>query len=204
MPIPQELVGSAIRTDKLKKLSESSYKSNKEIKDLTNHKLDRTLSTNETKVWVNPKKKELFIANRGTQGVGDWINNLSYVVGQYDRTRRYNRAKEIQMKAKNKYPTYKITNIGHSQSAVITRQLNKEKLTNEIININPATLYNDRKNKPNEYTIRSDADLVSIFHSPNKNTTIIENKTFNPFLEHKPRILDRLKPQMIGGLFVEC
>ena len=195
--------GGAIRSDKLKLLSQSSYKPNKDIKDLTNHTLDRNLSTSETKVWVNPRKKELFIANRGTQGMSDWINNLSYVTGQYDKTRRYNRAKEIQMKAKNKYPMYKITNIGHSQSAGITRQLNKENLTNEIININPATLYNDRKNKSNEYTVRSKGDLVSIFHSPDKNTIQIKDKTFNPILEHKPRILDRLEPQKIGGMFID-
>jgi hypothetical protein len=203
MPTPS--FGGAIRSDKVKLLSESSYKSNKNIKDLTNHKLDRTLSTSETKVWVNPKKKELYIANRGTAGLNDWINNLSYVVGQYENTRRYYRARETQMKAKNKYPDYKITNIGHSQSGNITRQLNKEGLTNEIININPSTIYKDSKAKPNEYTIRSEGDLVSIFHRPDKNTTTIKNTTFNPFAEHRPNIIDRIPKKMVGtGFFIEA
>jgi hypothetical protein len=194
-----EMVGSAIRSDKLKRLSQSSYMSNQDIKNLKNYKLDRSLSTNETKVWINPRKQEIFVANRGTQGMRDWINNLSYVVGQYDNTQRYSRARDIQMKVKSKYPDFKITNIGHSQSGAITRQLNKEGLTDEIININPATLYNDSKNKENEYTIRSKGDIVSMFHQPNKNTIQVDNKTFNPLLEHKPAIIDRIPKQNIGN-----
>jgi hypothetical protein len=197
--------GGAIRTDKIQKLSASSYMDNKDIKNLKNHKLDKSLSTNEVKVWVNPKKKEIYVANRGTKGLTDWINNLSYVLGQYDRTKRYDRAKQIQMIVKSKYPNYKITNIGHSQGSAITRQLNKEGLTDEIININPATIYNDSKNKPNEYTIKSRGDIVSIFHQPNKNTIQVDNKTFNPIIEHKTDILDRIPKRMIGtGFFIEC
>ena len=191
-------VGGAIRSDKVKKLSQSSYMSNQDIKNLKNYKLDRSLSTNESKVWINPRKQEIFVANRGSQGMRDWLNNLSYVVGQYDNTQRYSRARDIQMKVKTKYPNFKITNIGHSQSGAITRQLNKESLTDEIININPATLYNDSKNKENEYTIRSKGDIVSMFHQPNKNTIQVDNKTFNPLLEHKPAIIDRIPKQNIG------
>ena len=198
-----ELVGGEIRTDKVKILSASSYMDNKNIKNLKNHKLDKSLSTNEVKVWVNPKKKEIYVANRGTKGLIDWINNLSYVLGSYDRTKRYDRAKKIQMIVKAKYPNYKITNIGHSQSGAITRQLNKEGLTDEIININPATIYNDSKNKSNEYTIRSKGDIVSMFHQPDKNTIEIDNKTFNPLAEHKPAIIDRIPKRMIGTGFIE-
>ncbi len=199
-----KLKGGEIRSDKVKILTQSSYKKNKDIKDLKNHKLDRQLSTNEVKVWFNKNKNEVYVSNRGTQPTAkDWLNNLSYVVGNYNNTQRYKNAKDIQMKVKAKYPNSKITNLGHSQGAIITKKLNKEGLTDEIINTNPATLYSDRKNKSNEHTIRSKGDLVSIFHSKDKNTKEVKDKTFNPLTEHKVDVIDRLPKQMIGsGFFV--
>jgi hypothetical protein len=196
--------GGAIRTDKIQKLTQSAYKKNKDLKDFKNYKLDRSLSTNEVKVWVNANKQEVVVSNRGSQyTLKDWLNNAAYVVGNYKNTQRYNNAKEIQMKVKAKYPNYKITNLGHSQGAVITRQLNKEGLTDEVINTNPATLYADRKNKDNEYTLRSKGDIISMFHSKDKNTIEIDNKTINPLTEHKTTIINRIPKQMIGTGFIE-
>ena len=195
-----KLVGGAIRSDKLQILTQSSYKKNKDIKDLSNHVLDRQLSTKEAKVWYNPKKNEVYVSNRGTNKTAkDWLNNLSYVVGNYSNTQRYNNAKDIQMKVKAKYPNSKVVNLGHSQGSAITKQLNKEGLTDEVINTNPATLYSDRKNKDNEYTLRSKGDLISMFHSKDKNTTEVDNKTMNPLTEHKTTIINRLPKQNIGS-----
>ena len=193
-------VGGKIRSDKLQILTQSSYKKNKDIKDLSNHILDRNLSTKEAKVWYNPKKNQVYVANRGTNKTAkDWLNNLSYVVGNYSNTQRYNNAKDIQMKVKAKYPNSKVVNLGHSQGSAITKQLNKEGLTDEVINTNPATLYSDRKNKDNEYTLRSKGDLISMFHSKDKNTTEVDNKTMNPLTEHKTTIINRLPKQNIGS-----
>ena len=199
-----KLVGSAIRTDKLQILTQSSYKKNKDIKDLSNHILDRQLSTKEAKVWYNPKKNQVYVANRGTNKTAkDWTNNLIATTGLYKNTQRYNNAKDLQLKVKTKYPNSKITNLGHSQSAFITKQLNEEGLTDEVINTNPATLPSDRKTKDNEYTLRSKGDLVSIFHKNDKNTTEIDNKTSNPILEHKTDIINRIPKQLIGtGMFI--
>ena len=192
--------GGQIRSDKLQILTQSSYKKNKDIKDLQNHILDRSLSTKEVKVWYNPNKNEVYVSNRGTNNTAkDWLNNLSYVVGNYSNTQRYKNARDIQMKVKAKYPNSKISNLGHSQGATITKQLNKDGLTDEVINTNPATLYNDRKNKDNEHVVKSKGDLVSIFHKNDKNTIEIDKKTNNPILEHKTDIIDRIPKQMVGS-----
>ena len=194
------LKGGAIRSDKLQILTQSSYKKNKDIKDLQNHILDRSLSTKEVKVWYNPNKNEVYVSNRGTNNTAkDWINNVQYVVGNYSNTQRYKNAKDIQLKVKAKYPNSKITNMGHSQGATITKQLNKDGLTDEVINTNPATLYNDRKNKDNEHVVKSKGDLVSIFHKNDKNTIEIDKKTNNPIIEHKIDIIDRIPKQMVGS-----
>ena len=192
--------GGQIRSDKLQILTQSSYKKNKDIKDLQNHILDRSLSTKEVKVWYNPNKNEVYVSNRGTNNTAkDWLNNLSYVVGNYSNTQRYKNARDIQMKVKAKYPNSKISNLGHSQGATITKQLNKDGLTDEVINTNPATLYSDRKNKDNEHVVKSKGDLVSIFHKNDKNTIEIDKKTNNPILEHKTDIIDRIPKQMVGS-----
>ena len=145
--------GGKIRTDKLQILTQSSYKKNKDIKDLSNHILDRQLSTKEAKVWYNPKKNEVYVANRGTNKTAkDWTNNLIATTGLYKNTQRYNNAKDLQLKVKAKYPNSKVVNLGHSQSAFITKQLNDDGLTDEVINTNPATLPSDRT-RPNQTNI---------------------------------------------------
>ncbi len=42
-----------------------------------------------------------------------------------------------------------------------------------------------------------------MFHSKDKNTKEVKDKTFNPLTEHKVDVIDRLPKQMIGsGYFV--
>jgi len=179
--------------------SSSSYKKNRDIENINGYVLDKNLSTSEAKVFVNKDKNKVVISNRGTNPtLNDWTNNLALLLGQYKNTKRFQNAREIQVKAKDKYPSFEFLNVGHSQSSRITKLLNDEGLTDKIVNINPASLPSDKK-KENETTIRSSDDIVSTFDKFKKGDILIDSKTGNPLLEHKTDIVSRLGNQIVEG-----
>jgi hypothetical protein len=120
------------------------------------------------------------------------------LTGQYKNTQRYQNARDIQKKVLDKYPDYKVLNVGHSQGAAITKRLNEEGLTSEIININPAALPTDKK-RANETTVKSSGDVISMYDKPKKGDVMIKSETVNPLAEHKTTIVDRLEPKTYIG-----
>ena len=172
-------------------------------KDIDGYKLDTELSTRKAKVYHNPQNGQTVVANRGTTGtVADWANNLRYAVGDYNNTGRMKQAEKVQDKAIEKYGKVD-TNIGHSQSGIITRNLNAKGKTGQVININPAITM--EKQKKNEYNVRSNLDVVSSLAAINpfmksKNNKTIKAESWNPLTEHSSNILDRINPaHMFGG-----
>ena len=183
--------------------------------------LDKELSTAEQKIYHNPITKQTIVSHRGTEGTAkDWSNNAMYAVGQYEKTDRYKRGKDVQNKAESKYGKANISTVGHSQGAVLARKLGKD--TKEIINVNPAHL--GEKQGKNEYNVRSSTDVVSavvpiankikdtatdaynyLFKPKKKKektkkeqNITIEAKTYNPLTEHSADILKREPHLEIG------
>lgn len=192
-------LGAGLNAKKIQHMTSSSYLKNKDIKGIGGYRLDKSLSTSEAKVFVNKDTGKVVVANRGTKPtLKDWTNNLSLLLGQYKNTQRYKNARNIQIEVLDKYPDYKVLNVGHSQGAAITKRLNEEGLTGEIININPAALPTDRKKK-NETTIRSSGDIVSMYDRPKKGDVMIKSESFNPLAEHTPKIVERLDPKTYIG-----
>ena len=176
----------------------SSY-DKKGTPQIDNYILDKQLSTRKAKVYHDPTTNKTVVANRGTTGtISDWKNNLAYATGNYNTTDRLKQAENVQNKAIQKYGKVD-TNVTHSQSAIIGRKLNAEGKTGQVIEVNPAIMF--EKQKKNEYIIKSKNDPVSVLTNlnpllKNENNTIIEGKTFNPLIEHSANILKR-----IGGVY---
>jgi DNA-directed RNA polymerase subunit F len=197
--LKSEMIGGGLNAKKVQHFASSSYKKNKDIKGIGNYRLDNSLSTREAKVFVNKDTGKVVVANRGTTPtLKDWTNNLSLLLGQYKNTARYKNARNIQVKVLEKYPEFQVLNVGHSQGAAITKRLNEEGLTGEVININPASLPTDRK-KDNETTIRSSGDIVSMYDRPKKGDIMLKAKSLNPFEEHRPTIVGELPPKTYIG-----
>jgi hypothetical protein len=155
---------------------------------------DKNDSSNEVQVYINFKEERIIINFVGTYKLYDWGNNYKYVTGRYRNTRRFQHAKSIVEKVINLYPHYKISLVGHSQSAVITREIGKDfgdKIF-EIINLNGANLR--EKALPNEYNIRSKIDVVSLLTKNNDRVITIPQQGFSILKEHSPEILKRLNP----------
>ena len=148
--------GGALSGRDIKNMVSSSYEK-KGKKKVGEHILDESLSNKKVKVYNNPKTGKTTVVNRGTVGtVSDWANNAIYgVLGTkaYKKTDRYKQAKKTQQKVNAKYGKENVTNVGHSQGSIIARELNKEGLTNQIINVNPAS--KAEKVAKNETVIKS-------------------------------------------------
>jgi len=182
----------------VKGLLSASYRE-KAPKRINGWQLDTTMGNRGTKVYYNPSKQEAAVVHRGTQGLADWRNNLAYLVtGKegYQRTNRFERAEKVQNAAEAKYGKENITTLGHSQGAILARELGKD--TKRIINVNPASLRETPYN--NEYVVRSDADIVSSLHKirPNQDVVVPAKSRFDVLGEHSYNILERLGNQKIG------
>lgn len=182
----------------VKGLLNASYEKNAP-KRINGWQLDTTIGNRGTKVYYNPNKQEAAVVHRGTQGLADWRNNLAYLAtGKegYKQTNRFERAEKVQNAAEAKYGKQNITTLGHSQGAILARELGKD--TKRIINVNPASL----RETPykNEYTVRSDADVVSaLYKGGRKQDVVVPAKSrFDVLGEHSTDILDRLGNQRIG------
>ena len=193
--------GCGIIVSQLNKFVNASY-DDTPPETIDNYHLDKQLSNKKVKVYHNETK--LVVVNRGTTGTAsDWANNVRYGLGTYDETDRLAQAVTTQKAVIEKYGRLPDLNIGHSQSAIITRKLNAMGLCEEVINVNGA-ITNEGQRK-NEFNVRSSSDVVSALSMVNpwmkehKNTTI-QAETWNPLTEHSANILGRLDPnKMIGS-----
>ena len=182
-------------SEEIKLFLDASYQ-NKPPENIGDWILDKTISNKTGKVYYNPKTHEAVVAHRGTKGARDWINNVAYVTGTYKDTTRYKRGKNLQNKAEAKYGKENISTLGHSQGAILARDLGED--TKEIINVNPA--YLGEKNAVNEYNIKSSSDIVSGFYPKKYKDIVIPSKDpFNILGEHSYNILDRLDDNQLIG-----
>jgi superfamily II DNA or RNA helicase len=205
--------GGKVSAEQVNKFINESYKDSAS-ENVGDYVLDKELSNKEVKIYHDPKTNKTVAVNRGTKEASDWLNNAAYAVSNklYKKTGRYKRAQEAQDKAIKKYGKVD-SNIGHSQGAIITRNLNEEGKTGEVINVNPAS--KGEAAKDNEYNVRSKNDVVSALQVPadyirgvlypstkrkrKQKDITIEAKTNNPLTEHSSDILNRIEPdKMIG------
>lgn len=200
------LHGGALSIDHIKKMLKASYKGHsigiggkgenppERIDDFI---LDKQLSGQYGVVYFNPRTGQTVVVHRGTKEAMDWTNNAMYAMGLYKFTNRYKTGLQMQRKAEKKYGAKNITTLGHSQGAILARELGQN--TKEIITLNPA--YKGEKPLKNEYNIRSSGDLVSVgLHGTRRgHDLLIGSKGFNPLDEHMIDILDRVDGNKMFG-----
>ena len=195
--------GGKIQANHLKAILQGTYENPQD--NVGPYTLDKALSTDTVLIYVDPIKKEVKIAIRGTKGQGtDWIPNLLYGVktGLQRVTPRYTKAKKTVDDTRAKYAGYTFELMGHSQGAIHARDLAKS--DESIVTVNPAT---KGEYTPNEQIIRSSGDAVSalgVLPSWFKNLTqkkkdITTSYKFNPLEAHKLDILDELGDRVVGG-----
>jgi len=181
--------GGKLSINHIKRMLKASYKEAPDSID--DFILDKELSGKYAVVYYNPITGQTVVVHRGTEGtLNDWTNNLMYAVGKYKWTPRYQEGLRTQRKAEKKYGAKNISTIGHSQGAILARELGQN--TKEIITLNPA--YKGEKPLKNEYNIRSSRDVVSsgLWGTKRSHDLVIPAKGVNLLGEHMIDILDRV------------
>jgi hypothetical protein len=204
---PYYVEGGELSSSDLKGLLDASYDGRETVGDF---QIDKALSTDNSKVYYNPKLNQAIVAHKGTTGITDWGNNAVYALfGKtgYKQTQRYKDAEKVQKKAEAKYGAKNISTIGHSQGGLQAELLGKK--TNETITLDKATRPFANKKSENQFDIRSKNDVVSAlnpFQKENKKEIVLDSKTFNPLTSHDIGQLDTLAPdKMIGqGICAKC
>ena len=205
-PSPGPAFGGRLQVGEIKDFLNASYEPNPP-KTLNGYILDEKLSNLYGKVYHDDDDQKLVVAHRGTVEPSDWANNAMYALGAYKLTNRYKKGQKMQKGAEKKYNKYDLETLGHSQGAVLARELGKN---GEVITLNPAS--KAEKQQKNEYDIRSSLDVVSALKAPqtlvnsllqpkktSKHNIVIPAETSNPLTEHKIDILNRLPQDMDIG-----
>ena len=190
---PNSYEGGALQAKVFREMIENSYKHNKE--QIGNF-LIQPISTPTTQVWVDFYTRHMVIVFTGTHSALDWLNNASYLMGNYKNTDRFKSAERVFNEAVKKYPNFKVTLVGHSQGGVPEHLLN-DKRVYEALFLNPA--WTTERQLPNEYIVKSSRDPVSLLVRPNRNNTVIPAKTANPLHEHSSDILKELPETKLIG-----
>lgn len=202
------LIGGALSINHIKKMLKASYQGHSigiggkgenppAPEKIDNFILDHGLSGQYGVVYFNPITGQAVVVHRGTKEAMDWTNNFMYAMGKYKMTPRYQRGRQMQILAEKKYGANNISTLGHSQGAVLARELGQN--TKEIITLNPA--YKGEKPLKNEYNIRSSRDVVSsgLWGTKRSHDLVIPAKGFNVLGEHMIDILDRVDQNKMVG-----
>jgi hypothetical protein len=199
--------GGKIQANYLKTILQGTYDNPQA--NVGPYTLDKSLSSDTVLTYVDPIKKEVKIAIRGTKGATDWIPNLLYATktGLQRISPRYTNAKKLVDKARAKYGGYTFEFLGHSQGSIHARDLAKP--NESIVSVNPATKGEYYKN---EQVIRSSGDAVSalgILPSWYRNLMkeqkdITTSYIANPIKAHRLDIIDELGETVVGGRCPDC
>jgi hypothetical protein len=197
-----------MRADLIRAFIKASY-SGVPPMDVEGYALDTSISNKTALIYFHPETKQAVVVHRGTQGVSDWGNNLAYATGYYRWTGRYKNGENAQKKAEKKYGAKNVTTIGHSQGAILARNLGSK--SKQVINVNPAWM--GEGHLANEYVVRSESDPISKTFALKKeinnvlyptwsakhNVTIASDPTSSYADEHNSDVLERLGDTQIGG-----
>ena len=166
--------GGTISIADLKQFIDNSYA--KKPKDFKNFELDKDLSSQRVKVYINPTTREAYVVHRGTASIQDVGNDLKMALGfDISGSKRVKHAKEVQKKTESKYGKDNVTTIGHSLGSKIASDVGQD--SKAIINLNKAVIPSDlnKQLSSKETNIRSKNDLISNlqpFQKKSKSVTI--------------------------------
>ena len=206
----EELQGGALKVSEIYTVIKNGYTWPK-LKNMPQFTLVKDLSSKFHQVYENTTQKRIILNYTGSKGIIDLLNNLDYLFQTYPLTPRFLKAKKVFDDVLKMFPNYTITLVSHSQGGIITRELSRlygDEIF-EIIALNPGessfvenikSLFGEgKRNKKNEYTIKSEADFASFFANKNKNDIVIPKASNDPIKEHKTEILLRLNPDLEIG-----
>jgi len=107
-------------------LADESYRDkDKRIPIIDGYIYDIDLSTKRSAVYINPNNKKIIIAHRGTvkTDTSDLKQDALILAGQVDKSDRLKRSLETVDDVIKKYPSFRISNTGHSLGSRIASEI---------------------------------------------------------------------------------
>jgi hypothetical protein len=165
-------------------------------KDVNDFKLDKELSSASAKVYFNPVTKQSVVVYRGTNTFNDILTDVRALLGLESHD-QFENSYLTQEKAIEKYGASNMSTIGFSLGGLFAKKYSIP--SHEIITYNPFTLLNNRENALNEFTIKTNNDLISALKNPYKNDIIVPVDLINPVETHKLKHLKYLNNSELIG-----
>ena len=187
--------GGALPIKDIKALLDKSY-SGQRPSSYGDYEVDPELSDTKVQVYHHKKTGKAVVVHRGTKGFGDVLADVAYATTGY-KGKRFKHSSQKQKGAEDKYGAQNVTTLGHSLGTLLSSDVGSN--SHEIINYNKPRLPYAKK-RENEFNVRTTRDPFSFFKtSKDKNTKMIDSKTFNPVHEHSVDRLSELpEDEMIG------
>jgi hypothetical protein len=188
-----------ISTNKLNNLLKASYKNNSEAEKIANtngYKLDRDLSTNQHKVFVDGRGNPN-VVYRGTQTLKDVFTDGALALGLIKSTSRFDQSKKLLNNVKSKYQNKYITTAGHSLGGSLAEAVGADK----VITVNKGAGIDNllKKRKNNQTDIRAGGDLVSglsTAQSGGRMITVKNTNYINPLVSHDSNVIRNLNKKI--------
>jgi hypothetical protein len=140
-------------------MSKDAYE--KKRQDFNEWMVEKYHNNREHGVWINNKTKEIKVAFRGTDNLGDVKTDVYLGIGKLKNTDRFKKEDNLINQLKRMYPSYKITVTGHSLAGNIAAELaNKHNL--EGSGFNAGFGISGKINNSNFQHYRTSTDPVSI------------------------------------------
>ena len=139
----------------LRSVIKNSYNPQDSIGDFV---IDKDLSGKRSQVYINPETNQLLYSIAGTRSGTDIINDARAIGGGLKNTQRYKHADNVLKTAKEKYPDYATTLVGHSLSGAIASRISSA--GDRTFTYNSANLLG--KDRDNVVAIRHKNDPISV------------------------------------------
>jgi hypothetical protein len=152
------------------------------------YRLVPDLTTREHLVAINPTNNKLLYISNGTDfgNATDLKNDVLGAFGAQRDSARMKEEKNALLKAKQTLKPSDVTLVSHSLGSQYTNYIASPQ--DKVIQFNPFYTAGAKPRK-NVQNFRTSNDLVSTF-APKENTTIVNNKKFNPLATHN---IDEIK-----------
>ena len=185
-----------VSSNELQDLLKASYQRNtpaREIGKKYGYALDDSLSNAEQKVYIDKEGRPKIVFT-GTRKFGDYLTDAALAVGLAGMTPRFQKARELVEKVKQKYKNKPISSYGHSLGGSLAESVADK--VDKVITYNKGTgLFGvGKKINPKETDIRTSNDYISLLGKTQRGNKVnVSNpKEFGLYGSHDISNLSRI------------
>lgn len=157
----------------------NSYKNNGDAFKNQGYIYDKDLSNHNQQIYYNPNNKKMLMSVAGTHNLRDWGTDAWLAFGGLKNTNRYNEAKNILQRARDKYNPSETSVSGHSLGGSIAQGIASKNDKVYTLDSGYTIGQKTRSHGGNFQHFRTAGDAVSLLSEGAKNMTTLQNPNRN-------------------------